>query len=64
MLFKNTDHVKLMDYKSVEEIICSDHRPVYAVFKILTLKFMKEEFEESLFIRNIIGSEYLNNYYD
>ena len=53
-----------MDYKSVEEITCSDHRPVYAVFKILTLKFMKEEFEESLFIRNIIGSEYLNNYYD
>jgi len=62
ILFKNTDIIKLVDYSSVGDIMTSDHRPVYAIFKVLTFNFLKEEFEDILFQKNLSKEEFFNQF--
>lgn len=54
--------IKLVDYSSVEDLINSDHKPVFGVFKVLTFNFMKEEYENKIFQRNLSKGEFFNQF--
>ena len=48
LYLNDSDRVQLQEYFSVPEIMISDHKPVYAIFDIITKQIVTEQTKQQL----------------